>query len=134
MKFRTTLILLGVFVVLLAVVLIFESKGKKAAAEKDKAEQLIDITAADVRKLTLQKDEETITIEKDEAGEWLIVEPLAAIVFREVSRPFDTQSRFRTQQFRAQSCEAGKKIHRQGIRIKCRHPALTVLFLCSAGF
>jgi hypothetical protein len=78
MKFRTTLILLGVFVILLAVVLSFESKGKKAAAEKDEAEQLVDIAAADVRKLTLRKDEETITIEKDEAGEWLIVEPLAA--------------------------------------------------------
>lgn len=75
MKFRTTLILLGVFAVLLAFVLLFESrsKGKKEAEEK-----LIDLASDDVQKISLKKEDETILFKKDEKGDWSISEPLEA--------------------------------------------------------
>lgn len=75
MKFKTTLILMVVFVALLAFVLFFESKtkGKKEAEEK-----LVDLLSADVEKITLKKEDETITFKKDEKGDWLITEPLEA--------------------------------------------------------
>lgn len=75
MKFRTTLILLAAFLALLAFVLLFESrsKGKKAAEDK-----LVDLSSDDVQKISLKKEDETITFKKDDKGEWLISEPLEA--------------------------------------------------------
>jgi hypothetical protein len=75
MKFKTTIILLVVFVTLLAVVLVFESKTK---SRKESAAKLVDLEAADVEKITLKKEDVTITLKKDNKGEWLITEPIEA--------------------------------------------------------
>ena len=75
MKFKTTLILLAVFIVLLAAVLVFEPKKKDAPAKEEK---LVDLASGDVEKLMLKKEDETISFQKDEKGEWQITEPVQA--------------------------------------------------------
>lgn len=75
MKFKTTIILFAVFLVLLAFVLFFEFKGK---GEKNEEEKLLALSSDDVQKVTLKKENETIAFQKDEQGEWLITEPLEA--------------------------------------------------------
>jgi len=75
MKFKTTIILFAVFLVILAFVLFFEYKGK---GEKDEEEKLLALSSEDVQKVTFKKEDETITFQKDEEGEWLITEPLEA--------------------------------------------------------
>jgi len=75
MKFKTTIILFAVFLALLAFVLLFEFKGK---GKKDEEEKLLALSSDDVQKVTLKKENETITFQKDEEGEWLITEPLEA--------------------------------------------------------
>jgi len=75
MKFKTTIILFAVFLALLAFVLLFEFKGK---GEKDEEEKLLALSSNDVQKVTLKKEDETITFQKNEEGEWLITEPLEA--------------------------------------------------------
>ncbi len=75
MKFKTTIILFAVFLVLLAFVLFFEFKGEGGKAEEEK---LVVLSADDVQKVILKKEDETITFQKDEEGEWLITEPLEA--------------------------------------------------------
>jgi hypothetical protein len=78
-KFRTTLILLAVFAVLLAVVLIFESRGKKAAAAKEKEDKLVDLASSDIQKVEIKKDEGTkLTLVKDDKGDWKITSPIEA--------------------------------------------------------
>jgi hypothetical protein len=77
-KFRTTLILLAVFAVLLVVVLVFESRGKKAAAAKEKEDLLVSLTAADIQKIELKKEDGTIVLQKDDKGEWRLAAPLEA--------------------------------------------------------
>jgi uncharacterized protein YpmB len=74
-KFKTTIILFAVFLALLAVVLLFEYKGK---GEKDEEEKLLALSSDDVQKVTFKKENETFTFQKDEEGEWLITEPLEA--------------------------------------------------------
>lgn len=75
MKFRTTLILLVVFVLGLAAVLLFEKKGKTGGpAGPD--EKLVQIPSADIEKVSLKKDGETLTFKKDDKNEWMIVEPM----------------------------------------------------------
>jgi len=78
MKFKTTFILFLVFVVLLAAVLLFESKSKARQEEKEKEKTLVDLAATDIEKLTLKKEDETITFTRDDKGDWLITEPLEA--------------------------------------------------------
>ncbi len=75
MKFKTTIILFAVFLILLAFVLFFEYKGM---SEKDEGEKLLALSSDDVQKITFKKEDETITFQKDEEGEWLITEPLEA--------------------------------------------------------
>jgi len=75
MKFKTTIILFAVFLVLLAFVLFFEFKGM---SEKDEGEKLLALSSDDVQKITFKKEDETISFQKDEEGEWLITEPLEA--------------------------------------------------------
>ncbi len=75
MKFKTTIILFAIFLVLLAFVLLFEFKGK---GEKDEEEKLLALSSDDVQKVTLKKENETIAFQKNEEGEWLITEPLEA--------------------------------------------------------
>jgi hypothetical protein len=79
MKPRTTLILLGVFAVLLAAVLLFESRTKSKKESEEKSKKLIDLTAADVEKITLKNDSGTTTFKKDDKGGWLIVDPIEAL-------------------------------------------------------
>ncbi len=78
MRSRTTLVLAAVFAVLLGAVLLFESKGKKEAAAKDKENLLIDVASADVRKIELKKAGGTIVLAKDDKGVWQITAPLSA--------------------------------------------------------
>ena len=75
MKFKTTIILFAIFIVLLAFVLLFEFKGK---GKKDEGEKLLALSSDDVQKITLKKEDETIIFQKNEEGEWLITEPLEA--------------------------------------------------------
>lgn len=76
MKFKNTLILFAVFLVLLAAVLLFESKGLKNQEKKEKEAKLVDVAAADVRKMTLKNESGVLTFQKDEKGGWRITEPL----------------------------------------------------------
>ena len=75
MKFKTTVILVAVFAALLVFVLLFESKSK---GKKEEEKKLVDLSSADVEKMSLKKEDETIAFSKDEKGDWLITEPLEA--------------------------------------------------------
>jgi hypothetical protein len=77
-KFKTTLILLAVFGVLLAFVLVFESRTKARQASKEKESKLVDLASADVERIALNNGAETISFKKDEKGEWLITAPVEA--------------------------------------------------------
>lgn len=79
MKFKTTLILLAVFIILLAGIIFIENKSEKAKEIKEKAEKLTDFQASQVEKISLKNEEQqTITLARDEKGNWQIVEPLQA--------------------------------------------------------
>lgn len=75
MKFKTTAILLAVFLALLAFVFFFESRQKSS---KDEEQPLVNLPPEDVQKITLKKEGETISFQKDEKGDWLMSEPLEA--------------------------------------------------------
>ncbi|MEE9390619.1 MAG: DUF4340 domain-containing protein [Candidatus Aminicenantaceae bacterium] len=75
MKFKTTIILFAVFLVLLATILLFEFKGK---GEEDEQEKLVALSSDEVTKIIFKKPDETLTFEIDEEGEWLIKDPLEA--------------------------------------------------------
>jgi len=75
-KFKNTLILFAVFLVLLAAVLLFESKGLKNQEKKEKEAKLVDVAAAAVRKMTLKNESGVLTFQKDEKNGWRITEPL----------------------------------------------------------
>jgi hypothetical protein len=77
-RFRSTLILLGVAVVLLGVVLYFDSTGEKKKAAEERTNTLISLTAADIRKVSLVRDGETLAFERDEGGPWRLTSPLRA--------------------------------------------------------
>jgi hypothetical protein len=76
-KFKTTLILLVVFLGLLAVILFVDQKdkGEKAGGPEEK---LVALKSADVEKISLKKGSETLSFKKDDKGEWMISEPLEA--------------------------------------------------------
>lgn len=78
MKAKTTLVLLGVFAALLAVVLYFDSKGEKKSAAEEKTKALVDIAEDDLRKIEIARPGETLALERDEAGAWRLTSPLAA--------------------------------------------------------
>jgi hypothetical protein len=73
MKFKTTLILLAAFAVLLAAVILFEKKGP---GPEGPVEKLVQIPSADVEKVSLKRDAETLTFKKNDQSEWMIVEPM----------------------------------------------------------
>jgi len=75
-KFKNTLILLGVFLVLLAAFLLFESKGLKDREKKEKEAKLVDVAVADILKITLKNESGVMTFLKGEKSGWLITEPL----------------------------------------------------------
>jgi Domain of unknown function (DUF4340) len=78
MKFKTTLILLVAFAVLLAGVLLFESRSKARKETEEKSKKIIDLASADVEKISLKNESGTMIFKKDDKGNWLIVEPLEA--------------------------------------------------------
>ena len=75
MKIKTTVILLVVFAVLLAFVMLFESKTKPKKEGEDK---LVDLSSSDIERITLKKEDETIAFKKENGEDWLITEPLEA--------------------------------------------------------
>jgi len=77
-RFKGTLILLAVFAALLAFVLVFESRGRKEQAVKEKEQTLVDVRSSDIRKMELKRPDGTISFVKDDKGEWRISAPLEA--------------------------------------------------------
>lgn len=78
MKFKTTLVLLAVFAGLLALVLLFDSKGEKKKAAEEKTNTLVSLASGDIWKASLVRDGETLTFERDETGPWRLTSPLQA--------------------------------------------------------
>lgn len=92
MKFKTTLIVFAIFLVLLALVYLFQIKGK---GKEETEEKLVDLSSDDVQKIIFKKENETITFERDEE-EWLITDPLEAKADKyEVNRLADDFSELR---------------------------------------
>jgi hypothetical protein len=75
MKFKTTLVLLAGFLVLLAFILFLDKKPKESgtAGGQDK---LLTLKAADIEKISIKRDGETLTFKKDEKGDWMVTEPI----------------------------------------------------------
>jgi hypothetical protein len=76
-KIKNTIILLGVFIVLLLFILFLD---KKAPADKASGpeEKLVTLAPADIQKVTFKKETETLTFNKDDKGDWMMLEPLEA--------------------------------------------------------
>ena len=75
MKFKTTIILAGILIILLAFVFLFESKDEE---RKDEEGKLVFLSSDDIQKIALQREDKTISFEKTEKDEWLITQPLEA--------------------------------------------------------
>ena len=75
MKFKTTLILLAVFVALLALVLLLDFKKE---SDTDNEGKLVDLVSEDIQKIIFKTGEETITFKREKEDEWLIIHPLEA--------------------------------------------------------
>ncbi len=75
MKFKTTFILLIVFLGLLAFIFLFDVKdvGKEASGDK-----LVDLSSDDVESITFKTEEQTITFKKEGEDDWLISDPIEA--------------------------------------------------------
>jgi len=74
MKFKFTIFLLIGFVLLLGYMLFLDKKPvDKASAPEEK---LVTLASADIEKITLKKESETLTFKKDDKGDWLVAEPL----------------------------------------------------------
>jgi hypothetical protein len=74
-KFKSTLFLLAGFLVLLAFILFLDKKPKEpgTAGAQDK---LVALKSADIEKISIKRENETLTFKKDEKGDWMVVEPL----------------------------------------------------------
>jgi hypothetical protein len=77
-KFKTTLVLLVVLAVLVAIILYFDAKSGKKTAAEEKTKTLISLTAGDVRKAALVRNGETLSFERDEGGPWRLTSPIQA--------------------------------------------------------
>jgi len=77
-KIKTTLILLGVFAVLLAAVLYFDKKGAAKKSAEEASNALISVTAGDVHKISIVRGPETLVLEREGAGPWRLTSPLQA--------------------------------------------------------
>ncbi len=76
MKFKSTIIILVAFVLLLGYMLFLDKKpADKASAPEEK---LVTLASADIQKITLKKESETLTFKKDDKGDWLVAEPIEA--------------------------------------------------------
>ncbi len=79
MKFRTTFILLGILVILLASVILLEHRSTRVQEKKEQSEKLTDFKVSDIEKISLRIDNQTsFTLSKDEKGNWQIIEPIEA--------------------------------------------------------
>ncbi|MGB8957518.1 MAG: DUF4340 domain-containing protein [Candidatus Aminicenantales bacterium] len=78
MRFKTTLVLLAVLVLVIAVVLYFDSRGEKKKAAEETSNTLISLASGDVRKVSLGREGRTLTFERDEAGPWRLTSPIQA--------------------------------------------------------
>ena len=77
MKFKTNAVVGIVFLALLAFVYFYEIKGgEERKAEADKAKELLDFTPSDALRLTLDRGDTVIVLEKSQ-DEWKLVEPVA---------------------------------------------------------
>ena len=74
MKFKTTLILLAIFLVLLAAVFFFELRGP---GKEDTGEKLVSLSSDDVEKIVFKQDGQTIQFNR-QGEDWLITSPLEA--------------------------------------------------------
>ncbi len=74
MKFKTTVILFILFVVLFTFVYFFEFRG---AGQEDAEHKLVNLSSEDVEKIDFKKGEESIRFQRDKEN-WLITEPLEA--------------------------------------------------------
>ena len=74
MKFKTTLILFGIFILLFAAVYFFEFRNQGDKSTEDK---LVSLASDDVVKIVFNNGEETIEFQRQEE-EWLITDPLEA--------------------------------------------------------
>jgi hypothetical protein len=77
-KFKTTLILVAVLAGLLALVLYFDSRGETKKAAEETTNTLISLTSDDVRKVSLVRNGQALTFERDEAGPWRLTSPIRA--------------------------------------------------------
>jgi hypothetical protein len=75
MKFKFTLIIFIIFVVLLAFVLLFDSKSNQ---QKEAAEKILSFSQEDIEKIVFEKEEERLVFQKDDSGEWMVSEPFKA--------------------------------------------------------
>ncbi len=75
MKFKTTFILLVVFICLLAFILLFDVKD---VGKEEPADKLVDLSSEDVERIVFKTEEETITFTKEGEYNWLISEPIEA--------------------------------------------------------
>ena len=75
MKFKTTFILLVVFICLLAFILLFDVKD---VGKEEPADKLVDLSSEDVERIVFKTEEETITFTKEGEDNWLISEPIEA--------------------------------------------------------
>ncbi|MBE0460856.1 MAG: DUF4340 domain-containing protein [Candidatus Aminicenantes bacterium] len=75
MKFKTTLVLLAVFLVIFAFIFIFENKLKTTSSTDEK---LVDLSSEDIQSIILNNNSTIISFTKDEDGEWTITTPLEA--------------------------------------------------------
>lgn len=74
MKFRTTLILLIIFIGLLCFVLFFQPKK----AKQETSEKLTDFASTDIIRILLKREDESLEFKKDEQGDWWLTAPLEA--------------------------------------------------------
>ncbi len=74
MKFKTTLILLVIFIVLLAAVYFFELRGP---AQEDSGDKLVSLSPEDVEKIVFKPDGQAIEFRR-QGEDWMITVPLEA--------------------------------------------------------
>jgi hypothetical protein len=92
MKFKTTILLFGIFILLFAAVYFFEFRSQGAENEDD---MLISFASEDVEKIIFKNDGRTIQFQREEE-EWLITNPIEAKADKyEVNRLADDFSNLR---------------------------------------
>ena len=72
MKFKTTLLLFGIFILLFAAVYFFEFRSQ---GEENENDMLISFASEDVEKIIFKNDGQTIQFQRKEE-EWLITDPI----------------------------------------------------------